>query len=84
MHSLPMDDVVMLLFNSLKLLTDDDLAAITFAPSEYLKNRFLIRYLQQLKLPVWLMICDVLHNSNSTRSIGSQLRIGKLLHSYVQ
>ena len=72
-----MDDIVNLFYIH-KLLTDDDLEVISFVASEYLKNKFLLEFMQNLKLAIWLMICDVLHNTQSMKHIGSQLITGKL------
>ena len=74
--NLPVDNIIKL-FTDHKLFTDDDLDVISFAVSEYLKSQFLFRYLQNLKLSVWSMVCDVLHNTKSLRHIGSQLMNGK-------
>ena len=60
------------------LLTDDTLAIISFAPSEYLKNHILSGCLQYLKLPEWLKICDVLHDAELTKHLGAQIKYSKL------
>ena len=65
------------LFITHKILDDDDIAVISFAPSEYLKKEFLFRCLWYLKLSVWPLICDVLHNIKSMRHVSSQLAEGK-------
>ena len=77
LDNVPTDDIVKI-FSSHKLLTDEDMEVISFAPSEYLKMQFLFQYLQNLKLTMWLMICDILHNTKSMKHIGSQLNDGKL------
>ena len=74
--NLPVDNIIKL-FTDHKLFTDDDLDMISFSPSEYLKSQFLFRYLQHLKLSVWSIVCDVLHNTKSLRHIGGQLMNGK-------
>ena len=71
-----MNDTVKL-FITHKILFDDEVATILFAPSEYLKKKFLFRCLWYLKLSVWPLICDVLHNIKSMRRVGSQLAEGK-------
>lgn len=78
LHNIPMDDIVKL-FMSHKFLNDDDSEVMSFAPSEQSKKIFLIQTLQHLKLSLWLMICDVLDNTKSTKHVGSQLKNGKLL-----
>ena len=72
-----MDNIVKL-FNSYGLFTDDMMEVISFAPSDYLKNQILFRYLQYLKLPKWLKICDVLYSAKSTKHVSIQLRDGEL------
>ena len=57
---------------------DDDVEVISFAPSEHLRNKILLEYLWHLKLSVWSMICDMLHNTKSLRHVGNQLMEGKL------
>ena len=74
--NVPVDNIIKL-FSDHRVFTDDDLEVISFAPSEYMKSRFLLRYLLYLKLSVWSMICDVLHNTKSMRHVGSQLMNGK-------
>ena len=68
-------DNVFKLFYFHKIFTTDDLEVISFTPSEYLKKQILLQY---LKLSMWPMICDLLHNIKSMRHIGSHLRDGKL------
>ena len=60
-----------------KILTDDDVEVISFAPSEHLRNKILLECLWNLKLSVWPMICDILDNTKSMRPVGSQLMEGK-------
>ena len=69
------NDIVQI-FHSQKLFTDDDLEAVSFIPSEYLKSQFLMGKLQYFKLTIWLMICDIMHNDKSLEHIGSELRDG--------
>ena len=76
LENISVDDTVKL-FVTHKILFDDDVAAISFAPSEYLKKKFLFRCLWYLKLSVWPLICDVLHNIKSMRHVSSQLAEGK-------
>ena len=80
--NLPVDNIIKL-FTGHKLFADDDLDVISFAPSEYLKRQFLFRYLQHLKLAIWSMVCDVLHNTKSLRHIGGQLMNGKYSKTYI-
>lgn len=66
-------------FSFHKILSDNDLEVISLAPSEYLKRKFLLVYLQHFKLTVWPMILDLLHrNTRSMRLIGDQLMNGKV------
>ena len=51
---------------------------ISFSPSEYLKKKVLLSLLLCLKVPTWLVICDVLHNAESMRHVGDKLKDGKL------
>ena len=74
--NVPVDNIIKL-FSDHRVFTDDDLEVISFAPSEHLKSQFLLRYLLYLKLSVWSMIRDVLHNTKSMRHVGSQLMNGK-------
>ena len=74
--NLPVENIIKF-FSNHTLFTDDDLDVISFAPSEYLKNQLLLRYLQRLKLSMWSKICDILHNTKSLRHVGSQLMNGK-------
>ena len=77
LESVPMDDIVKL-FNSQKILTDDDVEVVLFSPSDYLKKQLLLRHTLHLKIFVWEMICDVLHNIKSMRHVSNQLMDGKL------
>ena len=72
-----MDDIVKL-FNSQKILTDDDVEVVLFSPSDYLKKQLLLGHSLHLKIFVWEMICDVLQNTKSMRHVGNQLMDGKL------
>lgn len=76
LDNIPVNDVIKL-FNSFKLLTNDDLQVILFCASEYLKKQLLLGYLQRVKLSAWAAICDNLNNTTSTRRVGSQLMNGK-------
>lgn len=75
LDKMPMDDIVKY-FSSHSLITDDDLLVISFAPSEYLKSQLLLKCLQHLRLSVWLMIRDILHNTKSIKQVISQLMDG--------
>ena len=79
LNNLTLNDVIEL-FNSQKSLTDDDLEVILFSPSEYLKKQLLFGYALQLRLNVWLKICDVVHSIKSLKHISGQLMNGKLLN----
>lgn len=70
-----MDDIIQL-FRTHKILIDDDVEVVSFAPSEYLRNKCLIEYLWNLKLSMWPVICDILRNTKSMRHVGSQLMQG--------
>lgn len=72
-----MDNIVKL-FKPHNILTDDDLEVIDFAPSKYLQRKVLLKCLLCLKLPVWLMICDLLLENKSTKQVGNKLMDGKL------
>ena len=76
LDNMPADDIIKL-FSRCKLLSDDDLQVISFPDSEFLKEQLMLRYLQHLKLSEWAVICDMLNNTKSTRSVGSQLTDGK-------
>ena len=77
LSSVPVDNIVEL-FISHKILTYDDIEVISFAPSEYLKKKVLLSLLLCLKVPTWLIICDMLHNAESTRHVDEKLKDGKL------
>ena len=49
-----------------------------FANNKYFQKQFLLRCLQNLRLQVWLVICDVLLKEKSTEHIGNQLLHGEL------
>ena len=72
-----MDDIGKV-FNSHNIFTNVDIEVMSFTPSEYLKNRFVLQTLWCLKLSVWIMICDVLEKTKFKRRVGNQLRDGKL------
>ena len=72
-------DSIVQLFSSHKIFTDDDLAVISFSPSEYLKSQLLLDNLQHFKLIMWIKICDIMCNDKSLEHIGSQLRDGELV-----
>ena len=78
LSQIPTDSIVQL-FSSHKLFTDDDLEAISFSPSEYLKSQFLLDNLQRFKLIMWIKICNIMHSDKSLEHIGSQLRDGELV-----
>ena len=72
-----MDDIGKM-FNSHNIFSHVDLEVMSFAPSEYSKNQFVLQTLRCLKLSVWIMICDVLETGTLTSNVGNQLRDGKL------
>ena len=78
LDKLSMDDLVKL-FIMHKILNEDDEKVILFAPSEYLKNQFLLEYLWHLKLSVWSVISNIFVNTTSMTHVGNQLIEGKLL-----
>ena len=82
LDNLPVNNIVELC-SSRQLLTDDILAVISFAPSEYFKSQTLSRCLQCLKLPEWLKICDVLRDAEITKHVGVQLKHSRLLQTQI-
>ena len=72
-------DKIVQIFSSHKLFTDDDLEAISFSPSEYLKSQFMFDHVQRFKIIMWIKICDIMHSDKSLERIGSQLRDGELI-----
>ena len=72
MDNVPVDEIVKL-FRMHQIFISDDVEVISFAPSEYLRNQFLLRYLWNLKLSVWPMICNMLHNAKHMRHVSNQL-----------
>ena len=72
LDNLSMDDAVKL-FIAHKIFSEADAAVISFAPSEHLKNLFLVGYLWNLKLSAWSVIFDELINTESMRRVGYQL-----------
>ena len=56
LDNIPMDDIVQL-FMAHKILIDDDVEVVSFAPSEHLRNKCLWECLWNLKLSVWPVIC---------------------------
>lgn len=77
LDNIPVDEIIKL-FSSHEVPIKDDLDMLSFAPSEHLKKQLLIGCLRHLKFSTWLMICDILHNIESKRSIFSQQINGKL------
>ena len=67
-----MDDIIQL-FTAHKILIDDDVEVVSFVPSEHLRKKYLLKYLWNLKLAVWPVICDILLNTKSMKHVGSQL-----------
>ena len=72
-----MDDIVKML-SMQRFLTDNDAQVILSAPSEHLKFQSLLEGLKKLRLIVWIMICDTLHNK-SLEHVSSQLMEGKCI-----
>ena len=72
LDKLSMDDLVKL-FIMHKILNEDDEKVIFFAPSEHLKNKFVLEYLWHLKLSVWSVIGDILVNTTSMTCVGNRL-----------
>ena len=70
-----MDDIIQLL-RAHKILIDDDVEVVSFAPSEHLRNKYLLKCLWNLKQSVWPVIYDILLNTKSMRHVGSQLMEG--------
>ena len=83
LDNVPVENIVELC-SSFQLLTDDILAVISFVPSEYLKNHVLSKCLQNLKLPKWLKMCDVLQDAELTKHVGAQIKHSKLLKICIQ
>ena len=71
-----MDDLVKLLVAH-KIFNEDDEKVILFAPSEHLKNQYLLECLWHFKLSVWSVICDILVNITSMANVGHQLLEGR-------
>ena len=72
LENTPVDDIITV-FRSHNLLLDDDLTAVTNAPSDYLKKMFLLRHLQNVSLSVWSTICAVVNESEILKHLYDQL-----------
>ena len=73
-----MDDIISV-FHSHKLLTDDDEEILQhFAHSKHFQKQYLLWYLRNLGLPVWLTICNLLLKEKSLETTGNQLVNGEL------
>ena len=72
-------DGIITLFHSHKLITVEDAEILQyFANNTYFQKQFLLRCLQSLRLPVWLVICDVLLKEKSMEHAANQLLHGEL------
>ena len=71
-----MDDLVKL-FITHKILAEDDKEVFSLAPSEHLKNQYLLECLWHFKLSVWSVICDILVNTASMTCVGNQVLEGR-------
>ena len=79
-----MDDIVKL-FVAHKIFNENDEEVILFAPSEHLKNQYLLECLWHFNLSVWSVICDILVKTTSMTYVGHQLLEGSglFIDSYV-
>lgn len=65
-------------FHSHDLVTIEDVEIFQhFAYNKYLQKQFLLRHLLQIKLPVWLAVCDVLLKVKAMEQTGNKLLNGK-------
>ena len=73
-----MDGIITLLHHH-KLVTVEDAEMFQyFAYNKYFQKQFLLWCLHNLRLPVWLVICDVLQKEKSMEHTGNQLLQGEL------
>ena len=70
-----MDDVITV-FRSHDLLKDDNLTAVTNAPSDYLKKMMLSRLFENINLSVWPTICAIVNESEILQHLSDQLMKG--------
>ena len=70
------------LFRYYKLMNVNDARAfLQFGPNKYLQKQCLLKHLQNLKLPVWLTVCNILLEIKfeDMEQISNQLLNGKVL-----
>ena len=72
-------DGIISVFHSHKLISDDDAGTLQhFALNKYLQKQFLLKHLQNLKLPDWLAVCNILLKVKTMEQTSHQLINGKL------
>jgi len=74
----PINDIISL-FSHHKLFTDDEITALSLAPSNHLKKVFVSRKFQHSDLTEWSTICTILQDSQQSKYIGDCLASGKLV-----
>ena len=66
-------------FHSQTLFSVEDAKIFqNFAQNKYLQKHFLLRHLQNLRLPAWLTLCDILLKVKSMERTAIQLLNGEL------
>ena len=78
LDGVPINDIISL-FSHHKLFTDDEITALSLAPSDHLKKIFVSRKFQHSDLTEWSTICTILQNSQQSKYIGDCLASGKLV-----
>ena len=73
-----LDDIVSV-FHLHKIVTNDDKEMFQyFAPNKYLQRQFLLKHLYNLRLSIWLLLCDILQKVKSMELIGNQILHGNI------
>ena len=71
----PINDIITL-FSHHKLFTDDEITALSLAPSDHLKKMFMSRKFQQSDLSEWSTICIILQSNQLFKHVGDHLTTG--------
>ena len=72
LENTPVDDIITV-FQLHDLLVGDDLTIVTNAPSDYLKKMILLKLFQNVSLPNWSSIYDVVNKSEILQHLSDQL-----------
>ena len=73
----PINDIISL-FSHHKLLIDDEITALSLAPSDHLKKVFVSRKFQHSDLTEWSTVCTILQDSQQLKNTGDQCIKGML------